>query len=455
MAESSSWNMRLFLVCMILQTSLLFVFFRPDQSSATPPPPVRDDTALHQILTQLANTLNYTQQTATQMRVMQQGFSETVNRLSEGPPTTHQTNLQSIEHSFSLLVDQLSQNIASTQQQNKDELQVLQQGFRDLVESIRSDNTSKKDIEKNCSSSTVTHIKHTHPELMLYRYTLADPTSNSGPIKSTSLKADFVLLQENGTRFWAKNTYMIDWVFEETGKSGEYNVREAFKAVLGGKKSANLVLDVGSNSGLFSLISAIYGTKRIYAFDPQPLCAQYVAESAQINGFGDRIAVINAFVSKDDHHSSLIPVDMCSGEFNVDTGKKYNKTVNIPAVNLDKHFVTDPDVIDLMKVDVEGAELIVLAGARELFKKHRVRNLIIELTPGWWPTNFNVSYEAGIAVIKEILVDPGYKVWELPYYHDPPIFLGNWTAIELSIHPPPNWHNQKNYLFSLDDIFEH
>jgi hypothetical protein len=25
-------------------------------------------------------------------------------------------------------------------------------------------------------------------------------------------------------------------------------------------------------------------------------------------------------VSKDDHHTSLIPVDMCSGEFNVDTG---------------------------------------------------------------------------------------------------------------------------------------
>jgi hypothetical protein len=48
----------------------------------------------------------------------------------------------------------------------------------------------------------------------------------------------------------------------------------------GRQKSPNLVLDVGSNTGLFSLIAAVYNTKRIYAFDPQRLCARCVAESA-------------------------------------------------------------------------------------------------------------------------------------------------------------------------------
>jgi FkbM family methyltransferase len=45
------------------------------------------------------------------------------------------------------------------------------------------------------------------------------------------------------------------------------------------------------------------------------------------------------------------------------------KTAEVHSVNLDKFFLNDPDKIDLMKVDVEGAELIVLEGARELFKQ--------------------------------------------------------------------------------------
>jgi FkbM family methyltransferase len=52
-----------------------------------------------------------------------------------------------------------------------------------------------------------------------------------------------------------------------------------------------------------------------------------------------------------------------------DKGIQAMKTAEIHAVNLDSHFLSDPDLIDLMKVDVEGAEVIVLEGAKELFKQ--------------------------------------------------------------------------------------
>ena len=53
-------------------------------------------------------------------------------------------------------------------------------------------------------------------------------------------------------------------------------------------------------------------------------------------------------------------------------------TVEVHTVSLDKYFLNDFDLIDLMKVDVEGAELSVLDGSRELFKQ--VRSLAIALS---------------------------------------------------------------------------
>jgi FkbM family methyltransferase len=52
-----------------------------------------------------------------------------------------------------------------------------------------------------------------------------------------------------------------------------------------------------------------------------------------------------------------------------DKATQGTQMAEIHSVNLDLHFLSDPDLIDLMKVDVEGAELIVLEGAKELFKQ--------------------------------------------------------------------------------------
>lgn len=41
--------------------------------------------------------------------------------------------------------------------------------------------------------------------------------------------------------------------------------------------------------------------------------------------------------------------------------------------------------------------------------QQRVDNLVIEITPNWWKS-FSIDYETGANLIKEILVDPGYKV---------------------------------------------
>jgi hypothetical protein len=45
-------------------------------------------------------------------------------------------------------------------------------------------------------------------------------------------------------------------------------------------------------------------------------------------------------------------------------------------------FISADTEIILMKVDTEGNEKRVLAGAMDFFKSRKIRNAIVELTPG-------------------------------------------------------------------------
>ncbi len=58
----------------------------------------------------------------------------------------------------------------------------------------------------------------------------------------------------------------------------------------------------------------------------------------------------------------------------------------VPAVSLDD-YVREKGItaIDVMKLDIEGSEVLALKGAKEIFKKRLVKQVICEFNPGWLP----------------------------------------------------------------------
>eukprot|EP00026_Physarum_polycephalum_P007516 Phypoly_transcript_07578.p1 GENE.Phypoly_transcript_07578~~Phypoly_transcript_07578.p1 ORF type:complete len:193 (+),score=28.24 Phypoly_transcript_07578:563-1141(+) len=187
--------------------------------------------------------------------------------------------MQIIQPSYSELIRNLSQILDSAQQFNSQELTAIH-------EAINKISTNSQNQTGPVQTQAAPHIKDTHPGLMRYRYALADAESNPGAARGTTMQPNVVLLEENGLKYWGWNyDVMVNWVYDESGGSGEYLVREVFRKVLArseGQSPPNVVLDVGSNTGLFSMIAGVYNTKRIYAFDPQPLCIRYIAESAKV-----------------------------------------------------------------------------------------------------------------------------------------------------------------------------
>jgi FkbM family methyltransferase len=139
--------------------------------------------------------------------------------------------------------------------------------------------------------------------------------------------------------------------------------------------AGQVIWDIGANVGLFSLAAAIAtGTEgRVLAVEPDATLVRLLRRSAQINGnyapvdvlpaaVADQITVTQFHVARRNRSTSHL-----DGFGTTQTGG-IRATELVPTVTLDwlaRHFGA-PDVI---KIDVEAAEVGVLAGGSAVLKK--------------------------------------------------------------------------------------
>ncbi len=143
-------------------------------------------------------------------------------------------------------------------------------------------------------------------------------------------------------------------------------------------KSGQVCYDVGANTGYFSLLaSVLVGTDgHVYSFEPLPPNVARLREIMNLNRVENQTLVPRA-VSKaagrvrfwtgdgNPRRASLIPW-------------KGDRHVDVDTVTLDD-FIQEERRPDVIKVDVEGAESLVLEGASELLSNDRPIVWIIEI----------------------------------------------------------------------------
>jgi len=158
--------------------------------------------------------------------------------------------------------------------------------------------------------------------------------------------------------------------------------------------------DVGANAGFFTLLGAclVGNAGHVVSFEPHPTTARLLKKQVSANGI-ENVSVVKAAVTKhvgvaqfSDDRPSVMNSLVAPGQS--------ERMVEVKTTTLDWEAKRYPPP-DLIKIDVEGAEIDVLQGAVELIKRNRPI-LLVEI------------HSHAIALqYDEIIADLGYQTESL------------------------------------------
>lgn len=150
-------------------------------------------------------------------------------------------------------------------------------------------------------------------------------------------------------------------------------------------------LDIGANCGLVAvpMAHAAGPTGRVIAFDPVVDNTRRLADNARACGVADRITIVQAAVA--DRSAPAVPLypgrRASNAEWNITgadaDGAPRAAVAAVPCVSIDDHLPPDA-VVHLAKIDVEGAESLVLAGMTRTLDRCRPVLVIECHSPANW-----------------------------------------------------------------------
>lgn len=134
--------------------------------------------------------------------------------------------------------------------------------------------------------------------------------------------------------------------------------------------------DIGANVGFFAILAAkLVGPHgRVYAFEPLPANAASLQHNVVLNGFTNVTVFETAISSADGEGELLLGSEPTQGRLaaSVAPGDAPAETITIPISSLDQLIVRhDLKQPDLVKIDIEGAEVDAIAGMRRTLAECR------------------------------------------------------------------------------------
>jgi FkbM family methyltransferase len=144
----------------------------------------------------------------------------------------------------------------------------------------------------------------------------------------------------------------------------------------------DVCIDGGCHIGYYScLMGMLVGpTGQVYAFDANPLQVQRTRRNAEINRLHN-VEAIHAALGEQSGGTALfnLATDDQTGLSSLGNIPNYQRTIKVPWLRLDD-FLKERHVghVRLLKLDVEGAEEIVLNGLGKLLANHAIDFILLE-----------------------------------------------------------------------------
>ena len=173
------------------------------------------------------------------------------------------------------------------------------------------------------------------------------------------------------------------------GRYYETEVHDRFVTILREAPPSAVVLDVGTNIGVYTLLSASMG-RQVLSFEINPSNLMRLCESLALNKLEDHVAILQKGVSNADDEELAVWVPKNPGqafmkpieethEKDQDGYHALTKTITLDTLAKQRGWFRKPGFeIAILKLDVEGKEPQIVEGAQKLLASGKVLNVLTE-----------------------------------------------------------------------------
>ena len=155
--------------------------------------------------------------------------------------------------------------------------------------------------------------------------------------------------------------------------TGTYELDLA-RAIAAAVQPGDVCFDIGGWHGFFAGVMALRGAKHVVVFEPLPANIAQLRKMLALNDSLPITVVEAAVADRDGELEFVVMPETSMGKLSASSFQQSRNgtRMHVRAVALDALIARgEASVPAVMKIDVEGAEMFVLAGARNLLAMHR------------------------------------------------------------------------------------
>ena len=193
-------------------------------------------------------------------------------------------------------------------------------------------------------------------------------------------------------------------------------------------KRGMTAVDVGAHIGYYTVLaSRLVGEEgRVYAFEPDPNTFAILIENIKTKALPNVLPIQKAIADRIGDATLYLGKERIDRVYDSGWNSLYKSeetgadNIEIPVTTLDEFFAANGwPRVDLIKMDIQGAELAALEGARGLLSRSRGLKLILEFEPelvraaGIGPEQF-VDRLTGLTLTVRVINDEGLESLQLP-----------------------------------------
>ena len=205
-------------------------------------------------------------------------------------------------------------------------------------------------------------------------------------------------------KFSTKDAYSKSWFYPRYD-NGNIHEPAVSKLLFQALKPTDCFFDVGTNLGYFTCLAAHICETQVHAFEMDSNCIPLLETNLKMNHLEN--VVINNVAVSDKVGVEKIP-SLAQPNAGLQIVKESNSAavLEVKSITLDEYVEKNNLNPTFLKIDVEGAEMKVLSGMKNLLQKDL--RLLIEIHPKNL-LDFNASYQKVIA----ILLENNYSIEEI------------------------------------------